>query len=521
MLLPDYSAHSNFVELVLRELGERDVFPHVGRNAEVEIEGVNERVYPVITGTFGGVDFLHSVMGEVNDKATQSEIEELEGTITNAQNNTEAQSMVKNLLSQLPDGMFGGKDEAGKVDELQANSTAAQMENLDINPKEPEAFVEQGENIRRQIYPILEFHDDIMQNISEAIDKLPILPDLIEEFTSQVNIFVFSLIAPFILPLLSQVKAELATGSSEVIQSSVDKQHIVFEDDDCSDPTHSMLSKDHFSNVLNEPAGKIASQVLKWAVPQIVECWDNEDVDAERNINRIINGVFHHPAQREQGRDGVSDGRQQMFGIVQQWWENKSDRERDDLRERLSREGVENGRNHKEGVQDSGHGCGKPLTMSKGPGGKSGGGSGGSQNQTANKIGQGVSEVVGGGALGGILGGLVGKSIGNVLEGEKDKDKVEDAYHGSSGQGRSDHQRPSSSSRRNDNDSYGGSSGGRRNDNDSYGGGSSGRGNDSYGGGSSYERRTEERYESSSGQYESRSRTEGYGGGGEYSSESR
>ena len=42
--------------------------------------------------------------------------------------------------------------------------------------------------------------------------------------------------------------------------------------------THSMLSKDHFSNVLNEPAGKVASQVIKWVVPQIVACWDDPSI---------------------------------------------------------------------------------------------------------------------------------------------------------------------------------------------------------------------------------------------------
>ena len=30
----------------------------------MEIEGARGPVYPVVTGTFGGVDFLHSVTGE-------------------------------------------------------------------------------------------------------------------------------------------------------------------------------------------------------------------------------------------------------------------------------------------------------------------------------------------------------------------------------------------------------------------------------------------------------------------------
>lgn len=60
--LEDYSAHSNYIELALIELGERGVFPHVGRRTQVNLPGARHPVYPLITGTFGGVDFLHSVM---------------------------------------------------------------------------------------------------------------------------------------------------------------------------------------------------------------------------------------------------------------------------------------------------------------------------------------------------------------------------------------------------------------------------------------------------------------------------
>lgn len=69
----DFSAHSNYTELSLIELGERDIFPHVGSRTEVEVQG--KRIWPLITGTFGGVDFLHSVLGEFSDKAIQSELE--------------------------------------------------------------------------------------------------------------------------------------------------------------------------------------------------------------------------------------------------------------------------------------------------------------------------------------------------------------------------------------------------------------------------------------------------------------
>jgi hypothetical protein len=191
--LEDYAAHSNYVELALIELGEEDVFPHVGSNARFRVQGAGKEVYPIVTGTFGGVDFLHSVCGEITDKTTQSELQELEGAISNA-DRSKNKSKIKDLLSKLPDGIFGGKDEAGKADELENNANAAAMGNIHITPKEPEAFTEQIGELVKQIYPIMEFHDEIMQSIAEFIEKIPILPDLIEEVQNQVTIFVFSLL---------------------------------------------------------------------------------------------------------------------------------------------------------------------------------------------------------------------------------------------------------------------------------------------------------------------------------------
>ena len=228
-------------------MGERGVFPHVGRQTQLRIPGVQQPVYPIVTGTFGGVDFLHSVMGEFSDKATQSEIQELEGNLQEGGNGDT--SLLKKLLSSIPSGIFGGKDQAGKADELQANAAAAQMTHMRITPRQPEAFTRQMQQVSQEILPIIQWHDEIMQSITEAIEKIPVLPALIEQIEDEINIFVFSLLAPLVLPIINQIKTELNTGSSEVIESSKDKQLIVFHDDHSSDPTHSMLSKDHFSNV--------------------------------------------------------------------------------------------------------------------------------------------------------------------------------------------------------------------------------------------------------------------------------
>jgi hypothetical protein len=421
--LPDFSAHSNYTELALIEMGERNVFPFVGRQTQISLAGVQYPVYPVITGTFGGVDFLHSVMGEFDDKATQSEIQQLEGTMqSGSQGDT---SLLKNLLGQIPGGLLGGGDPAGKADELQANSNAARLQNMHVTPKRPEALTQQLLSISQQIYPVLEWHDDIMRAIAEAIEAIPVLPELIEQLEDQINIFVFTLLAPFMLPIINQLKVELNQGSSEIIQSSTDKQLNVFYDDHCTDPTHSMLSKDHFSDVLNEVAGKIASSVVKWVVPQLMQAWDDPRVDIDRTINRIVNGVFHHPALRNTGDDGAMDCRRIMFSTVEQWWRQANQA---DLRQQLSREGIEQGLNHKPGQHDTGHGCGKPLGMAKHSTGDGASGmlgellsalSGGSAatgtGSGYGRLTQDPSHSLGGNALGGIVSALAGGVGGGLL----------------------------------------------------------------------------------------------------------
>lgn len=178
-------------------------------------------------------------------------------------------------------------------------------------------------------------------------------------------------------------------------------------------------------------------------MPQLIAAWDDERIDIGRSLNRIINGVFHHPAQRDYGDDNAVDGRRQMFGVVEQWWREKSEQERQVLRDQLSRDGVQQGRNHKPGVVDKGHGCGKSLGMpnvktvqssgavggiggagmlgeigdafagkSKYDSGYSGGSTGGG---ASGGFGKSASEAVGGGVLGGIVGGITGAVGGNLL----------------------------------------------------------------------------------------------------------
>ncbi|KAK6509652.1 hypothetical protein TWF481_004383 [Arthrobotrys musiformis] len=355
--LEDYLAHSNYTELVLIELGERDVFPHVGRRTKLSIPGARREVYPIVTGTFGGVDFLHSVTGEVSDKLTQNEIDELEGALEHAEANPD-DSVLQDVFNMIPNG----GDKKNKMNEIQEDAHNNQMGNTSISPRDPEEFTLYAQNVFRQIMPAIEFHDNLMKDLSKFVESIPLLSKILERFEQRMSMWVFTIIAPFVIPIIRDVKNELHSGSNEIIESSKREQHIVFEDDHSTDPTHSMLSKDHFSNVLNGISGKTAQAVVAWVVPQIMEAWDDDGVDVDRLMTRIVNGVLHHPAQRDQGEDGAEEGRRVMFSSIEEWWNTMPDDVKEEHRRYLSREGVENGENH-QGALDTGHGCGGPLHM--------------------------------------------------------------------------------------------------------------------------------------------------------------
>ena len=114
--LEDFGAHTNYVELALIEMGFRGVFPHVGSNAMINLHG--KHVYPLVTGTFGMVDFYHSVLGEATDHFTQSEVNEMDnalGTAQSAASSSNPLTTLIKLLSKIP----GTKDLCSEAEQLQ------------------------------------------------------------------------------------------------------------------------------------------------------------------------------------------------------------------------------------------------------------------------------------------------------------------------------------------------------------------------------------------------------------------
>ncbi|KAI1825433.1 heterokaryon incompatibility Het-C [Xylaria intraflava] len=372
--MEDFSAHSNYCELALRELGYHNVFTHCGSSSEINLRG--RRVFPLVTGTFGGVDFLHSVLGEANDHLTQSEVDQLDVALMNSENSSgpgnssgsrgfgsdlfgggsSGGSDFISLISQLP-GIGGGMaseandlkrmaQEQERMNEHGGDSYRTRS-NANIVPGMSENF--DPVKVSKQVYPILAFRDRIVKSINRGIAKIPGLENLIEHISETLTAFVLGLLAPFVRPIINAVTASLKDGSSGVISASADSQLEPWKNPHCTDPTHSMLSKDHFTNVLNSCAGRVAATVLQYVVPRILFAWDNPGVPVDEVVDDVIR-AFHHPAIRDERIQIQKD----MFNTVRKW-ANEHPR-RHELDRILSSESVRTGKNHTQSGQGDSHG---------------------------------------------------------------------------------------------------------------------------------------------------------------------
>jgi hypothetical protein len=198
----------------------------------------------LVTGTFGAVDFLHSVLGEATDHFTQTEVEEMDLALKGAE---QAQSgggssgfgvqNFTNLLSQVP-GMGGNL--AATARDLQETSAQQQYQNRSAtrDPIKTSFMGPPGSSTgppgpgvpgmspdfdpvatAKKIYPILEFRDKVVRAISSTIAKIPGLESLVEKISETLTVFVLSLLAPFVRPIIDAVSKSLKEGSSTVVEA--------------------------------------------------------------------------------------------------------------------------------------------------------------------------------------------------------------------------------------------------------------------------------------------------------------
>ncbi|KAF9442817.1 heterokaryon incompatibility Het-C [Macrolepiota fuliginosa MF-IS2] len=329
--LEDLLAHSNWCEIALRKMGHEEVFCHVGDS--VIIDTPNGPAPPLVTGTFGGADFLHSLLGEAGDKLSQASVTDLAGKMDQASQGGDTNvDAFKAVLGKLPIG--GGEDEVNKTDKMHQQSQAYHFDPDNIAPPE----------VQRQLLDILTWRDTIVRDIAEKIEMVPGLTELIDELTNALNAYVYTILAPYVVPMITQATGVLDEGSKAVIDN--EDQYQVFDDPDASDPSHSLLSKDHFGLILNEPAGKIAQIVVQHSVNLIVQAW-SDNIDPDSVLNTILE-AFHHPYYAT----GDSQIQNQMFEHMQMWLDGLGPGEAGQVIERLTKESVREHRNKRIGSEE-------------------------------------------------------------------------------------------------------------------------------------------------------------------------
>lgn len=324
--LEDFSAHSNYCELVLISLGHSNVFPHVGEKCTIRLNG--EKVYPLVTGTFGGQDFLHSLMGGAQDSLSQMELADIQSSLESGAKSTDCAENLKKYLGMIPE--FGGDEDDDR------GSMLNQIDNL-RGLSEP---TNDPTEIFAKVYPYMEFRDRFMKRIESFMEKVPLLPELKQNIADSLTLFIMSNIQPIISPVIKEIIDGLHAGTEMIV--SDDEQFRVWNDPTYDNPTHSQLSKDHFAAYLNEPAGKIATVIVAHVVPLVVEAWGDSSVDPSQITDEILQ-VFHHPAT------AATELQHKMRVTMEEWINNLQNA--DTILESLTAEGCRNGKNLKKASQ--------------------------------------------------------------------------------------------------------------------------------------------------------------------------
>ncbi|KAI1274425.1 heterokaryon incompatibility Het-C [Xylaria sp. FL0933] len=360
--LEDFSAHSNFVELCLHELGEEQVFPFVGDACRVEIPGrfwKHRKVAPLVTGTFGMLDIFHSLLGEADDMAivqTKGSLGELEKKLGyGGMAFEQVYDLVKNALEVLNKVGTGDNALLQQLETVgvifkKVKESAPELPALPIpiagddndDTKEP-AQADGPTNptlLWQAIEPVFYLHDRVSKWIQESAQESGEMglgesrSQLGEETNQLVFQFLTVMIESAVKELRNAVKAAKEKVDEEAAKSSA---AAVYQDgSSASDPSHSDLSKDHFSNVLNQAAGLVATVTTNWVTQQVVRCWDDPTLDANKTIDQVLT-ILHHPAFPKR-KTAIQ---KYMFDEVKKWWQRMPTSEKDRLRQKLTRESVQ------------------------------------------------------------------------------------------------------------------------------------------------------------------------------------
>ncbi|CEQ40366.1 SPOSA6832_01974, partial [Sporobolomyces salmonicolor] len=390
--LEDFSAHSNWCELSLLRLGYSQVFCHVGD--AVRVQSPAGMCPPLVTGSFGGSDFIHSLLGEATDHISEASVSDLskamDGAKSRSMDSSGSANTLRKMLFDLPGGSGSGLSrEMQDVEDIRTRASNGQMN--DMSPQE----------LHKALWQVLVFRDNVVKAIESTIEKIPGLSSLVEKITNGVNAFVFTTIEPLLKPIMGgflsldhasgaspkstweeqrwkrltfpncrtgQATQVLSQGSAAVINNN--DQYEVFNNPHASDPTHSFLAKDQYVlpalpllQPYSQRAGwpvltfflQIAILILRHTVKLIVKAWDDTSMNPDMVASDVLSAL-HHPFWY----DDSSSIQREMGAYLKSWIDGQSPDDKAYILKCLTKDSVRSHSNHRKGhkADQVGHGCG-------------------------------------------------------------------------------------------------------------------------------------------------------------------
>lgn len=151
-------------------------------------------------------------------------------SISEAQSNSA--NTLRSLFLDLPDGQ--GQSLSREMDDIQRmRSSGPNQDPSTMSPQE----------LYQTLWKILSFRDSVMKRIEATLDKIPLIGALVEKISNSVSVFVMTTMEPFVKPLLGTATDALGSSSQALLDAHHDDQYEVWNDPNCTDPTHSFLSK--------------------------------------------------------------------------------------------------------------------------------------------------------------------------------------------------------------------------------------------------------------------------------------
>jgi hypothetical protein len=146
-------------------MGHRHVFLHVGDHVRISAPN-GKHVAPIVTGTFGSSDFIHSLLGEASDHLSEASVTDLNKEIDKAHTKARSQgndgnsTILRGLFKSMPGG--AGDDMArdmDNMDRIRAGETTGGKRPEDMSPQE----------LHATLWQILSFRDSVVKKIEKVI----------------------------------------------------------------------------------------------------------------------------------------------------------------------------------------------------------------------------------------------------------------------------------------------------------------------------------------------------------------